>query len=457
MDASGASTGTGPLHHIGRTGAYADSSVETPGDSLKALPSESLHTEGAGLARATSGLQVQLGLKLASSWDTNTRILVFAESLPSWSFLVDTLGFSDIHVYCQGEMCWFRRILQLRHQSFAWDNVASLLSPDVAVLVLLQGSASFCADICAKLCPCIQIKHFVCAVAADRTQQDSRALDNVRALGVWNVSSRRIRHSQCGGVTNERCRVLWTSSRSLDFESSPVSRSLATLVKSTEFGVRVPPPSAAPSVPHTLDLDACIFTKDLHSRYFRLPSVFSHTGFCRRKLSHPEIAAAIDLPVSCLRVFHIMAEMDASMLVLVCSLPPVKVIQDVADTLFASSARLSSLPATPFDVWSPRFQHADDNYEEIKAREVKAAKADDATTETFLWDEAAVLCPPQVTSPRICTGTISPAHHRIFAHLQESLFLRFCRNIRRNFSIVRFAPSPRYQTNTTTNSHSSQY
>ena len=117
-----------------------------------------------------------------------------------------------------------------------------------------------------------------------------------------------------------------------------------------------------------------------------------------------------------------------------CALPPMKILQSVGAHIFGGLRHVDGdVRSSPFDIWKPKFISPDLEYAEIDAREQKAAKADDAETNILLWNLAAVsggdLAPPV----RVCNGTLTQDHERLFEALRNALYLRFCRNLVTSF------------------------
>ncbi len=433
MTGSQSADGGGPsgitaLEEDGFRGDTRGVSSGGTGDSLP-LPSKSTgHWSEQDLA-------VEVGIR--PSIQCEGIAIVLSLVLPSWGLITSQLGFDNIWLYCRNEATWFRRSLKIAINDFdlsIFDTIS--ISQASTRTFFIQGNEEFVVEMLLWLQSRVTEFDkviFTCSLLGG--PRCSAPLNRIRHVGPLPLSYTRVKHSHVGGITKDSYRVGWSLPDRICIGKSSIVRTLVTVIKSTEHGRYIPSPEDQDSVKNCAEVDDQISGLDLHTRTFRVPCVFTRSGFCLRRLTLFEIGAAMDLPVSSLPGLNISAQLVPQMVNYVCDMPPMKVLQTVADLCFKlyASSSVSVSPNT-FDVWKPSFLYKDLEYEELQARDVKAAKADDAEANYDLWNIPATARPDNVDHPIIATGNYIPADHDPFYDGLRTVMLHYYRySLRRSF------------------------
>ena len=138
-------------------------------------------------------------------------IIILAEGIPSWALFVTPSKGVQVEIYCQNELAWFRRSLKIVFPSFEFSDLKNRLVAFPLAMILVQGSAAFCANMLNQLKHLLTATQSCCCLVPERSAQDARLLDPVKFLGPHQLGFQRLQHHAFGGVTFERCRVIWTT------------------------------------------------------------------------------------------------------------------------------------------------------------------------------------------------------------------------------------------------------
>ena len=249
-------------------------------------------------------------------------ILVIAEGWPSWVYSVGGL-FQDtpISVIVKSPLIksfhhhWFdKRICWIDWNR--WTDAYAVRCLSQPILFCIQGSVSFVNDSFGNILAFSSVTEMSCILALDlmitrdvpgsplfmHLDNDKFTMPNISTKG---FKSRTVKHSDCGGVTKDKRRVLAIKSgRDLinsenlsttfifkNFGSS-IRRSLGYFIDTTQGG-RSKPPKKISS--HIFNTDEIIPISSLSSCWIKAPSIYSKSEIYRH-LTLNEILALKDLP-----------------------------------------------------------------------------------------------------------------------------------------------------------------
>ena len=208
----------------------------------------------------------------------------------------------------------------------------------------------------------------------------------------------RIRHQDCGGITNGQFWYGYPKDVELGLIPPATRRTLTHIVSSATKQFQVTVDAPVDQRPHNSVqmsnqgiLATGLMPIDSPLEQYICPSVFSKTGWCRRKLSTRELSDSFDQSFSVAEqaVVH---GIKPSFLPFLNAVPN-KVVQHIARRIFISSILSDSLdtPVTDNEV-SPIIEVP----LTIEEKYLKSVKADDALVETHIWDNRVLSIFPHV-------------------------------------------------------------
>ena len=246
-----------------------------------------------------------------------------------------------------------------------------------------------------------------------------------------------------GGVTYSSFSVISSLGKDVVFtspkEDEIVERNLLGIIKSVEGGKQCQAPPKVLKDTSILELDSKTNAKDIRKRYFRVPSVYSKSGWSSRVLTFAEVAAAMDLPVQSVKYFSLSCMVDPKHLDMLIAIPPVKILQAVGLNIFGATISEEGKKSAKAVGESSSLRFTDwilpiGNVESDSAH-AKATKHDDALTETDLWNWRATENPSGNENFIIAKGIYSVNQHLVlFEGLREIMLRRFRRNVTRSFT-----------------------
>ena len=364
------------------------------------------------------------------------NIIIVAEHIASWALFASVEQGFTVEICCVNEFVWFRRSLKIAHPSLEFSDLCTRIASAPSALVLLQGSVSFCVETIKRLTLVFTQGHSLCCISPERTKKEAKMLDSACFVGPHRLSFTRLVHQELGGVTAERCRISWTQDLVFHRPETDIRRNISSIVKSTELGRRVACPDEISRLSGVIEVQDKLYSRDLVQGQFRLPCVMLSSGFCLRSLLSKEVGTALDFPAASLGSLKVAAAMDKSLLSVLCSLPPGKVVQAAAHGFWAipSDGRVFKGVTSQNRVFDPLFIDADMDYEAVEARDVKAAKADDAEANFDLWNLAIVNWDgPDDSSPLVCKGILTPGHVQLFDMLRLLCYKQYRKNLVKSF------------------------
>ena len=405
-----------------------------------------------------SGYQEECGILALPDLSGMGSVLVLSEVIPSWLLLVDSWGCQKVTLWVKDELLAFRRNLNLGMKVLTHLTLdrafGNFRARDLSVpsLILVQGSTNFVSDVGSRVCAELKLNH--------RTQVIAVAPRQARAQWPTDFRLRRVRHKTCGGISKSSF-VVATRGGSNKIENPKaegVTRSLTGIIKSSLGG------SPAPSPASTLGNIKKVWNKEIEDSVrlwelvdtFRLPSVFSKSGWASRRLSGGELCAAIDLPPCVSAEVGSALEEDEEMKLRILGLPPVKVLQAVncgltdeggngsLPSIFRDPRQAPSLEKISLSTFNPKVE-----LEAVKSEHSKAVKSDDAATETKLWEDRVLTTPSADTNwtlpgggpVEMNAGSLKligkqydvNSHGKIFKFLRNSMVLRFGKSVCSSF------------------------
>ena len=219
----------------------------------------------------------------------------------------------------------------------------------------------------------------------------------IRSLPI-SLKFLRINHSLIGGVTNTLSRIGISDGFVLENEKASqknsIHRRLSGMVKVIQRASLCPPHKSGPVIAS----DQLMSLNDLVDATFCLPCIFNHDGKGYRKLISQEVLTAIDFPKGVCdsqtsdKILESLSQKEITNVV------PMKVLQHVTSLLAPNK---SDLPKGLESSTRKRIQLAPTVpninliYQEIS--QAKAAKNDDATANTKMWDDAVFKPPPDLS------------------------------------------------------------
>ena len=258
------------------------------------------------------------------------NVLLIADIWPS--FAVDyVLPNKDSQFWIHCPLCP-STIVDLIPKYCKWisrEKVMQITSSDLCSWIVLQGSANFINQVLSSYLFSIKEKrNFICLLPATR-------LRKFKLLTQTFTRWKKLKHSEVGGVTMSQwligISIPNTTPNLPDLESLIASfglqRRLLDVVKPTEKGRFISITNEVPHVPYQVEL------AQLPNRLFKLPSVFSHSGWVQRTLSIKELGSVIDLPELFVSkvVDALTDDLEKELELLHCffegSTPPLKIIQ----------------------------------------------------------------------------------------------------------------------------------
>ena len=385
------------------------------------------------------------------------KVLIIAEVIPSWLLLADSWGCKDVLLWVKDELLAFRRNLDLRMKVLTHLTLdrafGTFRSRDqsAASLILVQGSTNFVSEVTSRVFSELKLD--------DRSRVIAVAPRNFQIPGITDSHSLGLRHKTCGGISSSRYFVFtWGCPTKIQPpRKDSVTRSLGGIIKSSLGGAPVP----APGTPCESKIgtyreigDAVGLPKlgDL----FRVPSVFSKSGWAVRSLSGAELCSGLDLPPSVGGEVGQVLEEDVELKAKVLQLPPVKILQSVNSSLLderspSAESTSVSLPREPpstgkisLSTFNPEVE-----LESVKLEHSKAVKSDDAATETKVWEARVLSTPSSDTLWKSPNGTLAEpdpdslllvgkpydgkSHGTIFQFLRRAMVLRFGKSVCASF------------------------
>ena len=365
------------------------------------------------------------------------HVIVIAEFIPSWLAAADSWGASQLSLYCEKELNWYRSNLDVMTPLQYFPTVAGLAKGDWLSeknrVILVQGSTQFCSKMITGL------------GSLGITTNDKIIVTCNGTLRKLKLSFKflRLAHSNFGGCTETITSVGFSKGCGIADHvemSTGISSSVMDHICPAENGTSSDPSSTDARSSKGLSSMSTIISSE-----FIVPSIFSKTNWVRRKLTSAEILSILDSPVQISKAVnnntidtkferhHDIAK----------TLIPLKSIQEASRILFGFKTPKEERHTIPlYDVnrLGPELSAGlVDIYTEID--QAKVAKNDDSKAETDLWDTQASICSTS-NLPDDIELLLVNTDHRNFRNEKETLFsflrtcshLRYKKNVRQSFS-----------------------
>ena len=326
-----------------------------------------------------------------------TCIVLLAEGIPSWLPVIDGWGAEKIVLYCAKEEVWYRHNQKFKTPLILCPTVAGMAKAgwveEENKVLLVQGSASFCKKM---------IDGLTSLGINDQTKIIVTSNEKCRNLKL-SFKFLRFSHSRLGGATEIVTSVGFSKACEIDKDVSFTKGIPSTVMDHVcpmEIGEKYEPIKTHTTISEgdtkLLEGNARYPIKAIVTGTFVTPSIFSHSRWVTRKLSNAEILSILDSPVQLSKRvneekldIHLSEIPDKLDLV-----APLKILQEATRIFFNWRAPVERPHAVPiYDVnrLGLKLVGLEHIYQEID--QALVAKNDNATSNTSLWDEAA-LTPP---------------------------------------------------------------
>lgn len=345
--------------------------------------------------------------------------IVIGEQWPSW--LPSLLGTGHVPQAVYSSNCTQLSSLFTDSYTGPWFESSTWESLRIqsSTWIFISGSMSFLESFYKKF-PLEQL-----CVLVEGPQPHRRRLKHIPLQ--WS----RLRHFDCGGVSSGA--YYFGTPHSLVLNPSPTvpSRYLEDVLDSATRGYQIPvtvdtvvsrdnSPIEIPSIGyHSKGL------YPIHEKqaFVCVPSVFTPSKWCKRRISHKELAGVFDLPVYLQRGLAIFPrKSDAFQF---HSGVPSKVVHHIL-----RRAGFSLFQAPPIPI-SPSLQPVIEVPPDFEPRYQQSAKHDDAIIENQIWDNRVFSAFPHLDTPQKLTSANKAAN------VLRSFFCRhvWLRKVRRSFRL----------------------
>ena len=231
--------------------------------------------------------------KINANISKHYNVLLIADKWPTFS--VDYfLPSNRNHLWIHSPLCpkFFARLLPKFCKWISRSEVMKIVDSGDCSWLVLQGDASFLEDILSTyLHPFLTKVNVLCLLPATRLRK-YKVLNNT--ISKW----KRVKHADIGGVTTSQwligVNIPGTTKEIPNLQSLIPSfglhRRVLDIIKPTEKGEII---GLESSLPH---VESHVHKRGITSYKYKLPSVFSHTGWVSRSLTLKELGSVIDLP-----------------------------------------------------------------------------------------------------------------------------------------------------------------
>ena len=322
-----------------------------------------------------------------------SNVVILSEALPTWLSAADTWGSKRLFLYCEKELGWYRKNLEILTPISVFPTVAGIanapwVKEQHKTVLLVQGSSSFCKKM---------IKGLVTLGITDNSK--IVVTTNQRCTGLpIKFKFVRLNHSTIGGASDTTTSIGFSPGCGIP-DHIDFARGIECGIKEHTYPVLPGRTCAAPMFggmrshqeEGLLSSEAHHALKDVVTKEFSVPSVFSKTGWVRRNLTSPEILSVLDTPSEIIKAI----DRDESKMRegnLEEAIPlaiPVKTLQEITRVLFEFDKPTEKQHFIPiYDVMrlAPDISGIPHIYDEID--QTKVAKNDDAAYDATLWNEA---------------------------------------------------------------------
>ena len=384
--------------------------------------------EDEGILTSKKAEPLELRPKIVTYCEIHSRrcsltSIVLAENWPSWSYILNSLGWHNQLILVRNPL---PQIIDLFSKNIvAFDDWRSLSTVDstLDVVIWIQGSLSFCVDAVSYFSD-LNLSCLGWNLITRSTEQSSlstltlfKAMEHLNMSWHWS----QLKHHCLGGITNST----WTFGTTFNVPLSAltkislIKRFMNDILSPTLKGRSIELTNETPN-PNFVSLES--LSRDM---FIIAPSVFSCSGWIKRKLTIREKAAAYDLPV------HMVQNSKLEELVYFEYSAPGKIlyriiseISKVLDPKFWEETKTSFKNSFDISVLLDKLKLSDDEALKLKReQDIKAAKNDDAEIDTSPWDTRVFSKFPHITFLK----HIQKPHLNV---LREKLLLRrYRRNI----------------------------
>ena len=322
-----------------------------------------------------------------------SNVVILSEAIPTWLVAADTWGSEQLFLYCEKELDWYRKNLELLTPISVFPTVAGIAkAPWIKerhnTVLLVQGSSSFCKKMIKGL------------VTLGITESSKIVVTtNQRCSGLpLKFRFVRLNHSTIGGASATMTSIGFSSGCGIP-DKIDFAKGIECGTKEHTYPILPGRTCAAPIVhgmsthqdENLLSSDSLHTLKDVVKEEFAVPSVFSKTGWVRRHLTSPEIMSVLDTPGEIIKAIdREKTIMGGRKLEDVIPLAiPVKTLQEITRILFRFDKPTEKEHFIPiYDVMrlAPEISGIPHIYDEID--QTKVAKNDDASYDATLWNEA---------------------------------------------------------------------
>ena len=396
------------------------------------------------------------------------RQVVVAEGWPTWTSTLLASGCQNVMVastnfdgkaWLATDLDFFESVFGTSVLAFNMDSMAQLLGHrhGCSQAWWLQGSYLFVQNIVAKINAFRPQIGDITMIFTGRPRNQQRPLLLDRKI-TWH----RVQHAALGGITLSTWEFGSTAAYDrVIFRQNPIRRSLGDILDCTQKGIICSEPQDDDSLlsrkrhlNHVSDSQSkqlwlnktSLLPWGHHEINVIAPSVFSRSGFCKRRLSDHELFHAYDLQMNQIeRISDGGPQLCSDHLGFVHAAPE-KVLMcgfsAVANTWFSphtASVATSSSASLSSSIALLEYANDSDDGDDSWDQNAKAVKSDDATAHVDMWDAYSVrsfvledhrLCFENLgfdfssfalAQPRVCLATstsLQPAHTQLFVQLR---------------------------------------
>ena len=322
-----------------------------------------------------------------------TNVVILSEALPTWLTAADTWGSKHLFLYCKKELDWYRKSMDMITPLSVFPTVAGLakapwIKEHHNAVLLVQGSSSFCKKMIKGL------------VTLGLTESNKIIVTtNQRCSGLdLKFKFVRLNHATIGGASSTMTSIGFSPGCDIP-DRIDFAKGIECGIKEHTYPILPGTTCAAPIFNGMKDhQDEGLLSSDAHQTLmevvngeFAVPSVFSRTGWVRRKLTPPEILSVLDTPGEIIKTIDrkrsLLEERNFNEVIPV--VVPVKTLQEITRILFKFEKPIEKKHMIPiYDVMrlAPEISGIPHIYDEID--QAKVAKNDDASYDATLWNEA---------------------------------------------------------------------
>ena len=304
--------------------------------------------------------------------------IVIAEGWPSWLTGVMATGF-DIELVISGMKQNKKFFPHVSNKQWKPYSYVEKLSPRNEKLIFISGSVAFVENTLSY------VDNHKIVILIEGNQPHRRTLQRMDSVK-WE----RIKHWQCGGITNGQFWFGWKNIESKKSVASQPARYLLYILSPTARGFqsKTEPPDNINDFQakvvrdkKNIILPCGLAPIENMKEVFACPSVFTDTKWCHRKLTINEVGDAFDQTQSIVEEC-VLKHLRIHNLPFINGIPN-KVVQYVLRRLSISKFISVQTQSKEIDKGLPVIEVPPD----IQVNHLKAVKADNAQIETWVWDE----------------------------------------------------------------------